>query len=273
MEYAKLTRGQGATVQSTVQLILNKRKLHQRPTDSTRQNMRSIWRSNKYATVQDLARHTTSLTNLQVGSRLVEGRRSSGKLRDRRDIRRSPEAAVVFLDTDGTSTPLSYCTSNRTKCTPGMMIHYPRHQEGCTSRSSTGHYETVASSVDNIDYCRVRLSCSHRVSTCLLLNIMSHTTPSSVGGMSTQPNFRRETPTTWVTEAQGAVGNSQLDLFVWKSKARGAMVELSRTHTIRVAEARSNIFQSTVVPGTMGETTPSEELAGRTIQQDTNCKM
>lgn len=134
--------------------------------ESIRHSMRSYWGSRKNATVHDLARHATSLTNLQHGSRIPDVPRNMdrpnnrrGNMHDRKNPRQTPPVAHVNSDSTTTlATPQSSDTVQ-----PVMAVQLPNSQSGSPSPSSS------TTSADNAPFCRLCLSTAHLTSRCPLV--------------------------------------------------------------------------------------------------------
>lgn len=110
-----------------------------------------------------------SLSNLQSGSRLGKETRNSNMSRICRNSKRSQEAAVMYIYTNGTSSPPVYSTTGTPKTTPMMMRQHPRYHQGSSWRNSFSYYVTAASSADNVGYSCFWLAHSHQASTWQLL--------------------------------------------------------------------------------------------------------
>lgn len=174
--------------------------------------MRSLWNSNKHAAVQDLARHVTSPTHLQNGICLGDRRHNINKPRKNCETK-SHEAAVMYLYTNGTSTPTIYPTSDASKTTPLMTMQHPRHHDGSTSICVASNYAIDPSSADNMDYClycRLCLARLRHASICLPLRDATRSriiNQKHVNLANLPPRAR----TTQVNKAQDAVENAHLN--------------------------------------------------------------
>lgn len=94
--------------------------------------------------MQDLAKHVTSLKDLQNGSNSGEGMRKSNKLRSHCEKRGSQMPAAMILDTDRKLNAPVYSTSVKLDPASMMMMQQSRHRKGpCSgswySDSATSH--------------------------------------------------------------------------------------------------------------------------------------
>lgn len=72
------------------------------------------------------------------------------------------EAAKMYLDVNGTSSPPSHSTSDTPNTTLVKMMRQLRYREGSRAKALCSSYATVTSTVRNVEYCRLCLACSHQ---------------------------------------------------------------------------------------------------------------
>lgn len=147
----------------------------------------------------------------------------------------------MYLATDGAMIALIYGTSDTPNTTPMIMGQQRRYYAGSVWRGLLRECAKVASSVDNVDNCRLCIENSHRTLRCMLLNY-THAPWSLSKGIIAWQALRRETGSTQEAEAGGLVKNPYLAPLIQESETRSIVANLARTH----------IFRKTVVPRSVG---------------------
>lgn len=140
----------------------------------------------------------------------------------------------MYLETIGASRSLIYRLSQPPESTPLIMMLHFRHHEGSISSSSSIHYAIVASSVENVEYCRLYLARSHCTLTCPLWSNATHDLiiNRKHGNLTI---LLPKNPYCRVAEGQGTVPNPQTNHSIKETKTQSAMARHSLIHIIRKA--------------------------------------